>query len=429
MSLLQLGIGAAFLLTAAFAQIDPGIRIGAPAAGKVLQGVTSAEFNDFGAGMDAFAQPASVSGSVPGTIRGLGPRFNLDSCGRCHDFPALGGSSPRFNPQLAAAPPSQVQILTALGLIRSDGPVRAVRFLSDGQVHNLFTIAGRADTPAGCSIDQPDFAAQSASGNIAFRIPTPTFGAGLIEAIPDSTIAALEAAIKPYGIQGRAHRRDVDGTIARFGWKAQNTSLLFASAEAFQVEQGITNDLFPDERSEPGSPDLPHCHTAPPTRSSVDAVLAASFMRLLAPPSPAPDGYTSRNAGLISGASVARGRAQFEAIGCAVCHTPSIRTATHPIAVLSEKSANLYSDLLLHRMGELGDGVQQGLAGPDEFRTAPLWGLSQRWFFLHDGRTNDLLEAIRQHGSDGSEAAQVIANFNSRSPREQQDLLNFLRSL
>jgi CxxC motif-containing protein (DUF1111 family) len=77
----------------------------------------------------------------------------------------------------------------------------------------------------------------------------------------------------------------------------------------------------------------------------------------------------------------------------------------------------------------LADGVSQGNAGPDEFRSAPLWGLGQRIFFLHDGRTKDLLDAIQQHASDGSEANQVIHRFNNLGPKDQQDLLNFLRSL
>jgi CxxC motif-containing protein (DUF1111 family) len=91
---------------------------------------------------------------------------------------------------------------------------------------------------------------------------------------------------------------------------------------------------------------------------------------------------------------------------------------------------NLYSDLLDHDMGiGLADGVSQGQAGPREFRSAPLWGLGQRLFFLHDGRTSDVLAAIRAHMSVGSEANGVILNFNLRNESDKQDLLNFLRSL
>jgi hypothetical protein len=148
-----------------------------------------------------FAQPASVNGSIPGTKPGLGPRFNMDSCGGCHGFPALGGTSPRLNPQVEAAPAWQVAPLLSLGLIAREGPVRVVRFRSDGGVHNLFTIAGRADGAGDCSIGQPDFASHAARGDIVFRIPTPAFGAGLIEAIPDAAIAALES---PQAVRHRA---------------------------------------------------------------------------------------------------------------------------------------------------------------------------------------------------------------------------------
>jgi CxxC motif-containing protein (DUF1111 family) len=91
---------------------------------------------------------------------------------------------------------------------------------------------------------------------------------------------------------------------------------------------------------------------------------------------------------------------------------------------------NLYSDLMVHHMGQgLADGITQGAAGPDEFRTAPLWGLGERVFFLHDGRTRDLVAAIQAHDSQGSEANTVIQRFNSLSVGQQQDVLNFLRSL
>jgi CxxC motif-containing protein (DUF1111 family) len=123
--------------------------------------------------------------------------------------------------------------------------------------------------------------------------------------------------------------------------------------------------------------------------------------------------------------------------GCAACHTPSFTTgtiasgsATIPSAALSNQTVNLFSDLLVHRMGErLRDGITQGAAGPDEFRTAPLWGVGQRIFFLHDGRTTNLVEAIEAHRSHGSEANQVIKCFNELSTTQQQDVIDFLRSL
>jgi len=126
----------------------------------------------------------------------------------------------------------------------------------------------------------------------------------------------------------------------------------------------------------------------------------------------------------------------FTEIGCALCHTPSLMTGRSSTAALSNKVVGLYSDLLLHRMGpRLADDIVQGLGEGDEFRTAPLWGLGQRIFFLHDGRTTDLIEAIEAHASTGdhhvppSEANAVIARFRAHGQGKKQDLVNFLRSL
>jgi CxxC motif-containing protein (DUF1111 family) len=97
---------------------------------------------------------------------------------------------------------------------------------------------------------------------------------------------------------------------------------------------------------------------------------------------------------------------------------------------LSRVDVDLFSDLLVHEMGSgLADGIAQGFAAGDEFRTAPLWGLGQRIFYLHDGRTKDLAEAISAHASSGSEANRVTSNYNSLPAQPKQDLLNFLRSL
>jgi CxxC motif-containing protein (DUF1111 family) len=343
-----------------------------------------------------------------------------------------------------------------------NGPVREARFqksngVADGGVHDLFVITGRADAP-GCNIAQPDFlpagnplTGQGGNPNIIFRIPTPVFGAGLIESIPDSAILAnmranasekLAMGISGHPnahLGGNVNRSANDGTITRFGWKAQNKSLLMFAGEAYNVEMGISNQLFPQERDETpaclfvASPnDTLNFTTPATTATSNPAVISdieafADFMRMLAPPTPAPATPSSTN-----------GRATFGKIGCVHCHTPSLTTSakiasgssTNPSAALSNQTANLYSDLLVHHMGKgLADGITQGAAGPDEFRTAPLWGVGQRIFFLHDGRTNNLLEAIRDHRSQGSEANKVIEQFNRLTTQEQQAILDFLRSL
>jgi len=436
---IRIAFGLLGLAGLALAQTDPGVRAGAAGAGASITGLTLKERKFFASGQDQFSEVQSVTGSVPNTESGLGPRFNLDSCAGCHAFPAIGGSSPRINPQISVAPSSQVNLLMILNIISSNGPVREARFKSDGGVHDLFTIAGRSDTPAGCVISQPDFATHVGTGDVIFRIPTPVFGAGLIEAISDSTIAANEAAAKPFGITGHANRNGNDGTISRFGWKAQNKSLVIFAGEAYNVEQGITNELFPDERGESGVQDPLPCRAMPaaqdhthyeltqPQQVPGDTIAFGSFMRFLAPPT-AVSSY-----GSVTAASINNGRTQFGIAGCTGCHMPSLPTGRHDTAALANTSANLYSDLLVHNMGVLGDGIAQGAAGPNEFRTAPLWGLGQRVFFLHDGRTSDLNSAIQSHaagGTDpGSEANAVIINFNGLSIGNKQDLLNFLRSL
>jgi len=441
-----------FLACSAQAQFffahDPGIRRGPAGAGDNLATLTAGQKAFFEAGRDAFLEAEGIGD-------GLGPRFNLDSCAGCHAQPATGGTSPAVNPQ--------VGIATAFGaknvvpsFIRSDGPVREVRFkfkpdgTRDGGVHALFVISGRVDETGNastCTIQQEDFGAQVARHNVIFRIPTATFGLGLVEAIPDATILANRAANSAtkatLGIFGQPqrllptgdpNRNGNDGTIARFGWKAQNKSLLLFSGEAYNVEQGISNELFTQEREE-----ACQFKTVPNNITDVDAATGAAtisdmekfafFMRFLAPPEPS----TTTPGG---GASITRGKALFVAIGCALCHTPMLRTGNSPVAALNDQPVNLYSDLLLHNMGPgLADDIVQGQADGDEFRTAPLWGLGQRIFLLHDGRTTDLLEAISAHKSFGnlryrsSEANGVVDRFRSLGEGQKQDVLNFLRSL
>jgi CxxC motif-containing protein (DUF1111 family) len=420
---------------------DPGVRGGTAGAGAPLPGLTGQELAYFQQGLAAFLE-------VDGVEEGLGPRFNLDSCAGCHSQPAVGGSSPSVNPEVAMATKDGARN-TVPTFVALNGPVREARFkfkaddTRDGGVHNLYTVTGRSDAP-GCVLAQPDFERELARDNVIFRIPTPTFGAGLIEAIPDVTILAnLEAGRSrrsTMGIVGRPNRRGPgrantssnDGSITRFGWKAQNKSPMVFAGEAYNVEQGVTNELFPSERDETlacrfnGTPeDHTRFDASSPADALSDVTKFTIFMRFLAPPEPAPETPSS-----------ARGRTVFTQIGCALCHTPSMTTGRSSVAVLSERPANLYSDLLLHRMGPgLADNIIQGEAGPDEFRTAPLWGLGQRIFFLHDGRTTDLVEAIEAHASAGnfrfppSEANAVIRQFHTLEKAKKEDLLTFLRSL
>jgi CxxC motif-containing protein (DUF1111 family) len=439
--------------------VDPGVRGGTPGAGGPLKGLTADETAFFQDGLARFAEIEVVTG---GTNNGLGPRFNSNQCLSCHSQPSAGGTSPAQNPLIAVATLNGAKNKVPWFIVQN-GPVREARFKkssgnADGEVHDLFVITGRTDA-TGCNIAQFDFlpagnplTGQGGNANIIFRIPTPVFGAGLIEGISDSAIlanmkanASAKAALGISGhanahLSGNTNLSANDGTITRFGWKAQNKSLLMFAGEAYNVEMGITNQLFPQERDEtPGclfnaTPEDTLNFTPTPSTSgnSNTAVISdieafADFMRMLAPPTPGPSTPSSEN-----------GRATFAKIGCVHCHTPSFTTgakiasgsSTSPSVALSNQTANLYSDLIVHHMGKgLADGITQGGAGPDEFRSAPLWGVGQRVFFLHDGRTTNLVQAIREHRSVGSEANKVIENFNRLTARQQQELIDFLRSL
>ena len=441
------------------AATDPGLR---PASttdtfGNPVTGLTTDQTTLFFNGQASFKELEQVTD-------GLGPRFNLDSCVGCHAFPTHGGSAPAVNPQVALA--------TAFGanntvptFLSTNGPIREARFkftangTRDGGVHSLFVISGRVDasgSAAGCTAVQENFNAQFQKGNVSLRIPTPTYGLGLMENIPDTTLTANLAANATQkaqlGISGHLNTDANDGRIARFGWKAQNVSLYMFSGEAYNVEEGITNELFQTERDLTSTcqfKTVPNDFTgqvSPIATANLNSDITnfALYMRMLAPPTPSttlPGGATS----------ISNGKATFSKIGCSMCHTPALMTDNTSIAALGNQTAALFSDLALHKMGPtLADNILQGSAAGDEFRTAPLWGLGQRIFFLHDGRTSDLVQAIQDHASGGSagnsrgneefnsssntqfgpsEANRVIANYNALTSSQQQDLLNFLRSL
>ena len=306
---------------------DPGVRGGAPGAGEtypVLDNTNAARDAAGKAYYEAakvrFQEIDSVSGALPGEFGiGLGPRFNANSCAQCHAYPAVGGSSPLTNPQVAndfahldgAANPVDLS-----GILSLHGPVREVRQitdpatgLSDGSVHDLFTIQGRSDAP-GATVAQIDFPRQLADHNLSFRIPTPLFGLGLVEFTSDAALranldgtAAQRAAL---GIGGRFNYNGNTQTITRFGWKAQNQSLLMFAGEAYSVEQGVSNELFNTERFDStddlatkanstfnGVPEdstntlLGDVTTGTASDLSSDIVNFAAFGRLLAPPDPA----------------------------------------------------------------------------------------------------------------------------------------------
>ncbi|MBI1826478.1 MAG: thiol oxidoreductase [Planctomycetes bacterium] len=413
-----------------FVASDPGPRGGLSGAGGPLPGLSERELKLFLAGQDAIQEIDSVTGTVPDTGHGLGPRFNMDSCGGCHNFPAPGGSSPPVNPMISVATKNGATN-TVPFFITLDGPIRRAFLRSmGGQARgtdlHLFTISGRSDAP-GCDLAQPDF--DSLAPQLAFHVPLPLYGDGLIESISTDTIVANLASNstlkRALGIAGRPGGINGSG---RFLWKGQGARLELLAAGGYQNEVGVTNALIPRE-DDPA----PSCQFNALPEDTFDSSASnfieglpdfakiAGFVRFSAPPDPIQDTP-----------SITSGRTLFNRIGCALCHTPSLQTGESRSRSLNFRTVGLYSDLALHRMGPgLADGIPEGNAGADDFRTPPLWGLGQRIFFLHDGRTSDLLEAIQAHTSEqgGSEADKVIGAFNTLSEEQKQDILNFLRSL
>jgi CxxC motif-containing protein (DUF1111 family) len=290
--------------------------------------------------------------------------------------------------------------------------------LNGGTLFHLFSTP-----PHTCQVQIPPQA-----NVIARRVPIPVFGAGLVEAIADETILALEDPEDrdADGIRGRAaHITDVatgQQRIGRFGWKAQQATLLAFSGDAYRNEMGITNDLFPDEVAlgiDParlrlcspthGVQDIPDRRTR---LRGIDNF--ANFMKLLAPV----------ERGLVD-STVQAGEGLFRSVGCASCHVPVLITAAHSNPLFDRKPVPLYSDLLLHNVGT-GDGIVQADASAEEIRTPALWGLRFRRPLLHDGSAATPDAAIRRHSA---EAQKVIERYLELSGFEQQMLLAFLGSL
>ena len=470
-------------------------------------------------GLDTFSTFASVSGGITGEpMVGLGPSFNAQSCFSCHMAPAVGGTSPgtviiqiSAVKQMSFAMPlstSPVPINTAAVLnpelqaeqdqgatndtpdfplpfsvagattppvptLNLDGPTLEVRFVRAlvqsgntpgvGQfgVGNLFTIQGRSDEPTGCMISQINFHGLP-NGSVSFRIPTPTFGLGFVQSTPDPILIQNSLALAPAGnasgvTGGVFNTSGNDGSITRFGWKAQNKSLIIFAGEAENVEMGVTNELFPNERTWGATPTgstltVPPCIDTNPTPEDeilgAGSVLLASsnaeedsiFMLLNAVPAQC----SSAGAGTYGSATAicaafntgeTNGQTLFTTAGCNLCHAPTLVTGPSPNSLLSGMTYHPYSDFALHHMGGLDDGITQGQAAGDQFRTAPLWGVGQRLFFMHDGRETDLINAIEDHcipttNLAPSEACTSVNNFNNvLNTTQQQEVLNFLRSL
>ena len=366
--------------------------------GDALPGVTPAEFEEFRLGLDDFLEVETAE-------EGLGPAYNATSCAVCHSIPAIGGSG-------------SIAEMRA-GRRGADGRFEALFSYPEGEsLFHLFSVPGHACQPL-----IPDDATI-----IARRISIPLFCAGLVEAIDDETLLALE---DPFdrnrdGVSGRAaivaDLATGDRRVGRFGWKSQHATLLSFAADAYRNEMGITNQLLSEELAFGVSPermklcdpipdpeDIPDPRTR---RSGIDNF--ESFMKFLAPPARGPIDDQARI-----------GDTMFAAIGCTTCHVPTLFTGAKANPLFNRRAVPLFSDLLLHDIGT-GDGIEQASGAPDEIRTPALWGLRHRRPFLHDGSAATLDEAIRRHGREAELAQQ---GFDRLGDADRAALIAFLKSL
>jgi CxxC motif-containing protein (DUF1111 family) len=364
--------------------------------GDPLPGLTAREFSEFRIGLDDFLEVETAE-------EGLGPAYNGTSCAVCHNVPAIGGVS------------SILEVRA--GMRAADGGFRFLDASGETLMH-LFSIPTH-----GCQAIIP-----ATASVIARRTSIPLFGAGLVEAIADNDILALEDPEdwNRDGVSGRAARvmDPATGTlrIGRFGWKAQQATLLAFGADAYRNEMGITNDLFPRESGYDVSPEaMRRCDPRPDPEDVRDRTTGRrgidnfeSFMKLLAPVARGP-----------IDASVQAGQGVFQVIGCAACHVPAFVTARSANPIFDRQAVPLFSDLLLHDVGT-GDGIVQATAGPNEIRTPALWGLRLRRPLLHDGSAATIEDAIRRHAG---EAILARRGFDQLSDRDLAALLAFLRSL
>jgi CxxC motif-containing protein (DUF1111 family) len=371
-----------------------------------LSGLTSAEMAVFIHGDEGFGRQFS-----PG--EGLGPIFNNVSCASCHSGDGRG---------------RQENALIRFSIGRDlvphlGGPQLQTRAIAGAEPERL---------PAGVETSS--------------RLPPPVFGMGLIEAIPEATILALSDPDDEDGdgISGRANwvvpgdfipideigghvpEEAGGGTpqLGRFGWKAQVSSLLLQIVEAYHQDIGITSDFLPVENRNPLASRSTEAadRAADPEISEAELRAVLAYVRMLAPPAGGP--MTARREA---------GQQLFGEVGCAKCHVPELRTGPSTIAALADRPVRLFSDLLLHDMGDgLADGRPDGDATGREWRTAPLWGLrimreflNGDAFLLHDGRARNVEEAILFHGGE----AQASRDAFSQLPEvERGALLDFVES-
>jgi len=380
--------------------------------GGPLSGLTAGQQSSFSAGQTLFLKTWAPAD-------GLGPVFTATGCAVCHFNPTTGGmgNSTKLSTFFA-----KTNVDGSFNPLENEGGI----LLQRGTIQSFSSVSGACPVPGETVPTDATI--------IRNRMPPPLFGDGLIDAVPDSAILA-NAIDQGDGVHGTANMvTDFNGNVrpGRFGRKAQFASLAQTVAGAFQHDLGITNPVNPNKDLPQGNPIPSVCiknPNRPNDKNGQETINLFDFAALLAPTPPATLSETAQ-AGLQT----------FVSIGCAKCHVASYTTAAKVqlptnftgglspmVASMSEQSISPYSDFLVHDMGPLlADGVPMGQASGSQWRTTPLWGLSRRTLYLHDGRTSNLITAITLHGG---EASTVISNFKALSASDQADLLDFLNSL
>jgi len=369
------------------AQVSSGL-------GEPFPGLADSQLGLFNAGRAQFQV-------VENPLTGLGPIFNGRSCAECHSVPITGGTAPSLDKRAHRF------------ARRADGAPFDSLLSRGGPFLQQFSIA--SDLP-GCVL-APEVVPPEATER-SQRLPPSLFGLGSIEAIPDSQIMsrADPTDANGDGIEGRANISN--GVLGRFGWKAAGPTVLDFVALAMVAELGITNWAYPSEMLPQGVPIPAGCDVAADLEDANASRLAAltSFVRFLAPP---PRGPIT--------AQVTRGEDLFAQVGCTACHTPSMTTGPNATAALNQVGVPLFSDLLIHYMGgALDDHIVEGAAGGGRWRTAPLWGLRHRLFFMHDGRATDVTSAINAHRGESTPSRNAFFRLSST---DRNDVLAFLGSL
>jgi len=371
--------------------------------GDPVPGLTATLISNFNTGAGTFVQVETIA-------TGLGPIYNNSSCANCHNFPSTGGSG--------------TDLLTRFGentngvfnqLINQDGTL----------LHDNSTTTNFEVVPGNANVT-------------AKRITPALWGNGLIEAIPASEITSNAALSNVDGITGTvalvSDPVSSQQQVGRFGWKGQLGTLIAFVADAQNNEMGITSRIQPLGHAPDGNTNLYNqINTVADPNDVVNGTGKANvdrrtdYVRLFSPPPT-----------LALTTAAQAGQTLFAQISCTECHTPTLYTTnafvpvenltneTSVITALSSKAVNLYSDLALHNMGSLADGIAQGAASTNQMLTAPLWGLRENNPYMHDGRALTVDAAIRDHAGDAAAAATRYTNLTTN---QQQEVVDFLNSL